>query len=79
MSNTELNQAFDQFAKAAAELCKAVLIVCGNAFQQLATHLARLNTLFKATTPPRLTRRAVRNNRRQWKRKAWNRYEYQTF
>lgn len=71
----ELSQACAQFIKAAADLSKAVLIVYTDACQQMAVHLARLNTLFKATTPPRLTRRARRNNRRQWKRKTWSRKE----
>lgn len=72
---SELSQACSQFVKVAADLLKAVLIVCTDACQQMAVHLARLNTLFKATNPPRLTRRARRNNRRQWKRKTWSRKE----
>lgn len=71
----ELSQACAQFIKAAADLSKAVIIVCTDVFQQIATHLARLNTLQKATTPPHLTRRTRRNNRRQWKRKTWSRKE----
>lgn len=68
MSNTELSQAFDQFVKAGAELCKAVLIDCSDAFQQMAVHLARLNTLFKATTPPHFYLQKHKS-RRQWNRR----------
>lgn len=78
MSNTKLSQAFDQFLKAGAELYKAVLIVCADAFQQMAVHLARLNTLFKSTTPPHFHLQQHKR-RRQWnRRRSWNRKKART-
>lgn len=78
MSNTESSQAFDQFAKATADLFKSVLIVCADAFQQVAVHLARLNTLFKATTPPHFYLQKHKS-RRQWnRRRSWNRKAVRT-
>ena len=73
MNSTELSQAWFQFVKAGAELCKAVLIACADAFQQMVAHLARLNTLFKATTPPHFHLQKHKS-RRQWnRRRSWNR------
>lgn len=70
---SELIQACSQFVKAAADLLKAVLIVCTDACQQMAVHLARLNTLFKATTPPHFHLQR-RKSRWQWsRRRSWNR------
>lgn len=68
----ELSQACSQFVKATADLFKSVLIVCADEFQQMAAHLARLKTLFKATPPPHFHLQR-RKNRRQWsRRRSWN-------
>lgn len=74
----ELSQACSQFVKATADLFKSVLIVCADAFQQMAAHLTRLNTLFKATTPPHFYLQKHKS-RRQWnRRRSWNRKAVRT-
>lgn len=70
----ELGQSLAELVQAAQKVAKNLIAVIKPAIETIVTNLSKIPITFILSEPlPHITRQPRRNNRRQWRRRSWNR------